>query len=49
LKLLDNKLSTAGVTIGSYRRDGAVKTGNFATNAPSELERARRERMRREG
>jgi dihydrofolate reductase len=49
LKLLDKKLSTAGVTIGSYRRDGAVKTGDLATNAPSELERARRERMRREG
>ncbi len=49
LQLLDNKLSTAGVTINTYRRAGAVKTGSFAMNPPSELERARRERMRREG
>lgn len=49
LKLAGNKLSTAGVTIATYQRAGAVKTGDFATNPPSELELKRRERMRHEG
>lgn len=48
LKLLDSKLSTTGVTISSYRPAGPVKTGDFSTTSPSELELARRERMRRE-
>jgi dihydrofolate reductase len=48
LTLVDSKNSTAGVTIRSYRRAGAVTTGDFAMNPPTDVEVARRERMRRE-
>ena len=49
LKLVDSRHSTTGVTIGSYQRAGTVTTGDFTMNPPTELEVARRERMRREG
>lgn len=49
LMLLGSKLSTTGVTISSYRPAGPVKTGDLTTTPPSELEIARREKMRREG
>lgn len=49
LKLVDSKASPSGVTINTYERDGAVKTGSFAIEQPSAEELARRERMQREG
>jgi dihydrofolate reductase len=48
LKLVDGKNSTTGVAIRSYRRASEVRTGDFSTTPPSELELARRERMWRE-
>jgi hypothetical protein len=35
--------------IAHYERDGDVKTGDTALDSPSDRERARRERMKREG
>jgi dihydrofolate reductase len=49
LKLADGKVTPTGVMIASYRRAGAVTTGDFGTNPPSEAEVRRRERMKREG
>lgn len=49
LKLVEGKVSPGGIFIGTYRRDGAVKTGTFATRPPSEAELERRDRWRREG
>ncbi len=49
LKLIDSKVSPTGVTISSYARAGAVKTGDFGSPQPSELELKRRERLKREG
>jgi dihydrofolate reductase len=49
LKLVDSKASPSGVTINTYEREGAVKTGSFALDQPSADELARRERMKREG
>lgn len=49
LKLVDSKVSPSGIVIATYRRDGAVKTGTFATRPPSDAELKRRERMKREG
>ncbi|MGC1951109.1 MAG: dihydrofolate reductase family protein [Gammaproteobacteria bacterium] len=49
LELVDSKVTTAGVTISSYRPAGPVKTSDLATNPPSEAELKRRERMKREG
>jgi hypothetical protein len=47
--LSDARASTTGVTIGTYRRAGPVKTGSFAVDQPSKEELARREKMKREG
>jgi dihydrofolate reductase len=49
LELVAHKVSTKGVTLCSYRRAGAVATGSFAMNPPSEAELKRRARMKREG
>ncbi len=49
LKLTDSKVSTTGVIMNTYVRDGDIKTGSFALAAPTEAELARRERMAREG
>jgi hypothetical protein len=35
--------------IGHYERAGEIKIGDTALDSPSEVERARRERMKREG
>ena len=49
-KLVDNKVTTTGVTITRYQRAGAVVTGDFdAMDLPTPAEAARRERMKREG
>lgn len=49
LKLTDSKMSTTGVTINTYVRDGEIKTGSFAQEEPSAAEIERRERWAREG
>jgi dihydrofolate reductase len=46
--LADSKVTTKGVTIARYQREGAVTTGDFAMEPPTPAEVARRERMRRE-
>jgi len=49
LKLARTAVSTTGVIMSTYERDGAVRTGTFELPQPSEAELARRERMKREG
>jgi len=48
-KLVDSNVSTSGVTMSSYVRAGAVKTGSFAQEKPSDAELARREKIKKEG
>ncbi len=47
-KLVRSRVSSTGVMIGHYERDGDIKTGNTVLN-PSAAELARQERMKREG
>jgi dihydrofolate reductase len=49
LKLTGSRVSTTGVTISTYVRDGEIRTGSFVPAHPSEREIARREKMKREG
>jgi dihydrofolate reductase len=49
LALTASTVSTTGVVMGVYRRAGAVSTGTFELERPSEAEIARRARMEREG
>ncbi len=49
LKLTDSRVSGTGVTMGTWRRDGAVRTGSFVPAQPSARELARREKWKREG
>jgi dihydrofolate reductase len=49
LKLVDSKTTPGGITVSTYERGGAVKTGTFGEDQPSADELARRERMKREG
>ncbi|HEY9219174.1 MAG TPA: dihydrofolate reductase family protein [Phenylobacterium sp.] len=49
LKLTASKTTTTGVVITTYVREGAVPTGSFEFETPTDAELARRERMRREG
>jgi dihydrofolate reductase len=49
LKLMSSKSSPSGVTINSYEPVGPVRTGSFALETPTDAEKARRERMKREG
>ena len=49
LKLTSTAVSTTGVIMSRYERAGAIVTGSFAEEHPSEAEIARRERMKREG
>jgi dihydrofolate reductase len=48
-KLTRSRISTNGLLIGHYERAGDVRIGDTAVDLPSELELARRERMKREG
>jgi dihydrofolate reductase len=48
-KLTSSRVSSTGVLIGHYERDGAVKIGDTALDSPSQREIARQERMKREG
>lgn len=49
LKLVDSKVSTTGVTMNTYVRDGAIRTGSFALAQPTPAEIARRQKMTQEG
>src|SRR5712675_1219782 len=48
-KLTRSRVSSTGVMIGHYERDGEVKIGGTALDSPSDREVARQERMKREG
>jgi dihydrofolate reductase len=49
LELTATSVSTTGVVMSVYRRAGAIKTGSFELEHPSEAELARRARMQLEG
>ena len=49
LTLTAASVSTRGVTMSVYERAGAISTGSFELEHPSEAELARRERMKHEG
>jgi dihydrofolate reductase len=48
-KLTSSRVSSTGVLIGHYERDGAIATVDGALDSPSTREIARQERMKREG
>jgi dihydrofolate reductase len=48
-KLTSSRTSSTGLLIGHYERDGEIKIGDTAFDAPSAREIARQERMKREG
>lgn len=47
-KLTRSRVSSTGLMLGHYERDGEIKIGDTALDSPSDAERARRERMKRE-
>jgi dihydrofolate reductase len=49
LELVETNTSTTGVVMSLYRRAGAIRTGSFQLEHPSEAELARRARMQSEG
>ncbi len=49
LALISTSVSTTGVIMSVYQRAGAIQSGSFQMQEPSEAELARRERMKREG
>ena len=48
-KLTRSRVSGTGLMIAHYERAGEIKIGDTALDSPSDAERARRERMKREG
>jgi len=48
LKLVETRASTTGVTMSTYVRSGAVSTGSFALEEPTEAELERRQKMKQE-
>jgi dihydrofolate reductase len=48
-KLTGSRVSSTGLMIAHYERAGKIKIGDTAVDSPSDAERARRERMKREG
>ena len=46
LKLIDSRTSSTGVVMATYVPDGAIRTGSFAQQEPSEAEMARREKLK---
>ena len=48
-KLTRSRISSTGIMIGYYERDGDIQIGDTALDSPSEREIARQERMKREG
>jgi dihydrofolate reductase len=47
--LTRSRVSTTGLVIAHYERTGDIKIGDTALDSPSDAERARQERMKREG
>jgi dihydrofolate reductase len=48
-RLTRSRISSTGLMIGHYERAGEVRIGDTAFDSPTDAERARRERMKREG
>ena len=48
-RLTRSRVSPKGLIVGHYEREGGVEVGGLPLDSPSELEIARRERMKREG
>ena len=48
-KLTGSRVSSTGLMIAHYERAGEIKIGDTALDSPSDAERARQERMKREG
>jgi dihydrofolate reductase len=48
-RLASSRVSGRGLMIGHYERAGGIEVGEAALKAPSDAERARRERVKREG
>jgi dihydrofolate reductase len=48
-RLTRSRISSTGLMIGHYERAGEIRIGDTAFDSPSDAERARRERMKREG
>jgi len=48
-KLTRSRVSSTGVMIGHYERDGEIKTSGTELDTPSKAEVARQERVKREG
>jgi dihydrofolate reductase len=48
-KLTSSRVSSTGLLIGHYERAGGITIGDTALDSPSDAERARQERMKREG
>jgi dihydrofolate reductase len=48
-KLTRSRISSSGIMIAHYERDGEIKIGDTALDNPSKPEAARQERMKREG
>src|SRR5437764_51086 len=48
-KLTSSRVSSGGLLIGHYERDGEIRLNDTAVDSPSKREIARRERMKREG
>ena len=47
--LTRSRVSTTGLVIAHYERSGDIKIGDTAIDSPSDAERARQQRMKREG
>jgi dihydrofolate reductase len=47
--LMKSRVSSNGILIGHYERDGQITRGGLALDSPSKAEVARQERMKREG
>jgi dihydrofolate reductase len=47
--LTKSRVSNTGLLVGHYERAGGITTSDTELDAPSDAERARRERMKREG
>jgi dihydrofolate reductase len=48
-KLVRSRISTNGLVVTHYEREGGIKIGNAAADSPSKREITRRERLKREG
>jgi dihydrofolate reductase len=48
-KLTRSRVSPNGLIVGHYEREGEIKTNDTSGDSPSDRERLRRERMKREG